>query len=769
MMSESTPSHWSGLKVLVLSPTPTHPVDFGNRRRVFQVCRRIKSLGAEIHFVHYPAEADWRHRLPAFDQRAMQAAWDAYYVCPVTRPLHADAVGADHGVDEWWDPSIADFLAWIFSVERFDAFIVNYVWLSKAFDYAPPGTLRILDTHDKLTGRRQLLARHGIAPQFFHLTADEERTGVDRADIVWAIKPQEEEHFRAIAGKPVLTLPHAEPVRAPAPGGARTVPAVIRFGILGARNSINAANIRAFLRVVDAFIRRTLLPCEIIVAGTICEAFEGERHAGVRFAGRVADIESFYDSIDVALVPMAFSTGLKIRVAEALAQGKPVIAHRHAFEGFVPAHAFHRLPSFEAMLGACREVVAGPQMIGELAQASLVSAAAADRQVAEALEATWARRQVLPKSFCFVVPLSALARPSLVLDHVVEAAEYVGHQCPVLFFLDGTNIGDRDPDGGNFDSADFVASAAAAIGRMRRFGPVVLSPDAADAMGPRIAELMRSARPLRRDFDSLMSEGHFGFWFAHLPPRLARCAATAAVAVVPVGLLAQAHMPRSVDLRALSGRFAATYLCDYEPSQALAAQGGAAAATWQIPVLWRGHASEVLGTLRGGSRSAVVVFADADTCPLAALVVEIIAAQSRGAIQLVCAQAGATARPSPRVSVWRAGDWLRAVAASGETPYLAVDIACADGFSPLREVVGRARVPLLRLFDSAAADMRMRRINRGRVAGLLESTLRLCDVLACGKAIPENIIPPPPRLSNDAGWTMIWDLVGKLKREHAAA
>ena len=34
-------SDWNGLNVLVISPTPTHPKDFGNRKRVFEICEML--------------------------------------------------------------------------------------------------------------------------------------------------------------------------------------------------------------------------------------------------------------------------------------------------------------------------------------------------------------------------------------------------------------------------------------------------------------------------------------------------------------------------------------------------------------------------------------------------------------------------------------------------------------------------------------------------------------------------------------------------------
>ena len=79
---------WAGLRVLVLSPTPSFPIDYGNRRRIHFLCRRLKDLGAEIHYLHYPTEEEWGESVPLAEQRRMASEWDAYYVSPVTRPLY---------------------------------------------------------------------------------------------------------------------------------------------------------------------------------------------------------------------------------------------------------------------------------------------------------------------------------------------------------------------------------------------------------------------------------------------------------------------------------------------------------------------------------------------------------------------------------------------------------------------------------------------------------------------------------------------------------
>ncbi|MFN3389394.1 MAG: glutamate--tRNA ligase, partial [Allosphingosinicella sp.] len=98
-------------------------------------------------------------------------------------------------------------------------------------------------------------------------------------------------------------------VEAAAPETPRRAPdGVLRLGILGGRNSINATNIRAFIREADAYLRRTLLPVEVVLAGSVCGLLEGLRLPWLRMMGEVEQVEAFYEAVDVVLAPLAFST-----------------------------------------------------------------------------------------------------------------------------------------------------------------------------------------------------------------------------------------------------------------------------------------------------------------------------------------------------------------------------------------------------------------------------------------------------------------------------
>ncbi|MGK7914525.1 MAG: hypothetical protein AB4038_03130, partial [Prochloraceae cyanobacterium] len=154
MIQLNDKSSLAGVDILILSPTPTYPLDFGNRKRIYEICRQFKERGAKIHFLHYPGE--WRSKTPYDAMLKMHHQWDSFHLVPPTRYLHQASEGEDHTIDEWWDYAIGDYLKYLFQRNYFDVFLINYTYLSKAFEFAPNHVYKILDTHDQFSDRRKL-------------------------------------------------------------------------------------------------------------------------------------------------------------------------------------------------------------------------------------------------------------------------------------------------------------------------------------------------------------------------------------------------------------------------------------------------------------------------------------------------------------------------------------------------------------------------------------------------------------------------------------
>ena len=90
---------------------------------------------------------------------------------------------------------IASDVGMVFLRQYYDCVIVNYSFLSKALDLVKGCTLKVLDTHDQLAGRKEILEDLGLEPDFFYLTEEQEAKAFHRANIVVAIKKEEAESF----------------------------------------------------------------------------------------------------------------------------------------------------------------------------------------------------------------------------------------------------------------------------------------------------------------------------------------------------------------------------------------------------------------------------------------------------------------------------------------------------------------------------------------------------------------------------------------------
>ncbi|MGZ8252641.1 MAG: glycosyltransferase, partial [Methylophilaceae bacterium] len=361
----------TGADILVLSPTPTVPVDQGNRKRIYAVCRELQQRGARIHFVHYPHEW-WFNYVPMDLARQMAEQWDSFHLLPTTRPLHTAAAGQDHTIDEWWDHAIGDYLQWLFKRSHFDAFIVNYAYLSKAFEYAPKSTLKILDTHDKFTGRRQLFESNGVPREFFYTTQDQETIALNRANLVWAIKDEEAEFFRGISATECFTMPHVEPECRVLRQRSAADDGYLVIGMIGTMNSVNIYNARAFVTEVLPYFKQHLAPIKIRFAGGMCLALTDLAELpGIDLMGRVETVDEFYASVDLVTVPLSFSTGLKIKAVEAFATGMPIVAIGHALEGIPSDHPWHHCNTMKDVADACIKLAYQPELLESLTFATL--------------------------------------------------------------------------------------------------------------------------------------------------------------------------------------------------------------------------------------------------------------------------------------------------------------------------------------------------------------------------------------------------------------
>lgn len=343
------------LKVLVISPIPSHPAVQGNSVRIQAFGLELKRRGIKADFLYYGMEG-----LSKEQAEVMIGFWHRFFFVR-SQPLARPTFARSWGIDDWCADQLCNTARELVATHHYDAVIVNYVWMSKVLA-GIHGPLKVIDTHDLFGDRHLTAEEQGLEPRWFFTTVDEERRGFERADIVIGIQERESEKIQQRFTGRVITVGHpVEPgflaeLHRPNPS--------FTFGYLGSGNPWNVRSVLA----IDAALAQERV-ARWALAGTI-----SRRRLLLRshpfLLGVVERVERFYDAVECVLNPMLGGTGLKIKTIEAIAFGKPVIGTRDAFEGMRAEHEFHRLDTIEQMIDAMKAYTTSGALREELVVSS---------------------------------------------------------------------------------------------------------------------------------------------------------------------------------------------------------------------------------------------------------------------------------------------------------------------------------------------------------------------------------------------------------------
>jgi polysaccharide biosynthesis protein PslH len=324
-------------KVLVISPTPSHPQDAGNRTRIYNLLINLQKLGHEVHFFYIQHETQ--------DDELMRQAWgDKLYSLPYTQMRDRKRSLAQKisrklrhyltnypkypgAVDDWYDNSVNEFLIELHQKFNFDVVIVEYVFFSKALNIFGKDVLKIIDTHDVFANRSELFKENGQKYYWYSTNLKEEAKGLRRGDLVIAIQKEEEEYFKKLVGNKVITVGHTVLLRRP----KQMQPFKNKVLYIASLNRTNLHGIKYFINDVLPKVRAKLPDFQLLIAGKICEALD-EVDGCVKL-GYVKNLNEVYDNTNVVINPICFGTGLKIKSIEALGQSKVLITTPEGAKG----------------------------------------------------------------------------------------------------------------------------------------------------------------------------------------------------------------------------------------------------------------------------------------------------------------------------------------------------------------------------------------------------------------------------------------------------
>lgn len=161
------------------------------------------------------------------------------------------------------------------------------------------------------------------------LSAAREAALLGKADLVVAIQQAEAGWVeRNVPDTRVVTAPMAaKPVAAPQPGDADHVMFV------GSNTPPNVIGLEWFFTAIWPAIRTSLPGARLTVAGSIAAAFTTAVPEGVEMLGIVPDLAPLYAAAGVVISPLTVGSGLKIKLIDALAQGKAIVATSVTVQG----------------------------------------------------------------------------------------------------------------------------------------------------------------------------------------------------------------------------------------------------------------------------------------------------------------------------------------------------------------------------------------------------------------------------------------------------
>lgn len=320
------------MKILVVSPVPTDPPNAGNRVRIATLAQALTTSGHDVHFAYVPMEqADTSamvarfgparlHTLP-WARRGGARLLALRALRKLGRRLKLDA-GYMLGLDEWYDERITPALRDLHTVHRFDAVLVEYVFMSKALQAFGPGCLRLLDTHDSFGMRHRHYLASGLIPQWYSTSLAGEEAGFRRADVVLAIEANEARAFsRRLAGSGtrVVQVGHLIDIGEPIPPS--DAPNLL---FVGSGNLLNVQGARLFSEQVLPLIRSERPDVQFLLAGGV--AAQVPDGPGIVKLGFVPRLQQAFAQAMVFVNPVLAGTGVNIKLLDALAAGMPTVS-----------------------------------------------------------------------------------------------------------------------------------------------------------------------------------------------------------------------------------------------------------------------------------------------------------------------------------------------------------------------------------------------------------------------------------------------------------
>lgn len=325
------------MKILIIYPTLTHPVNAGNKQWVLSQASILRELGNDVYMlcINTPGLKDSQDSIKKAIRETCEFWGNHGFVLSSSLFERVKATFVMHfrrlffkgyyKCDDLYPPRLHVYVKRLNEHYHFDACIVNYYWLTKVLKKTNI-PLKIVNTHDVFSFRD--ITTHSKRA-WMSTFPNEEAKALNRADYIMALQDEEAIYFAHLAPRSKVKVVYCsfEIHKTPFVGNHALL-------MLAGAGALNINGLVWFINNIFPAIIKEFPDVELIIGGYICNMI-GKRinHPNIRLLGAVHDPMELYKLGDVAINPVTDGTGLKIKTFEALSYGKIVMTHPHSVIG----------------------------------------------------------------------------------------------------------------------------------------------------------------------------------------------------------------------------------------------------------------------------------------------------------------------------------------------------------------------------------------------------------------------------------------------------
>ena len=354
-------------RVLYFSPYPSHPDGHGNQSTIKNFGKFLRSQEMQVDFVLLES-----NMFNESDLKVMKKSWDSVTIIKNSNIVMDDKKKSDF--DGWYGYGLGEQLGVIARQKHSDIMLCSYVFQSRILEYMPVGIKKIIDTHDKMGNRHELLRSWGLPVSFFSCDIADEAAYLKRAHIVIARNVPEANYFNKITNRECsVVVPHFEPPKFKS--HQRSIGTNI--GLVASNNIINKNIVLELIQKCRNRFGDAGWPFQLFIAGNIENVIKNEKilegwngNKWIRIIGFVENIAQFYDNMDIIISPVTVGTGINVKTVEALAFGMPLLSTKPGSKGIETEEEQHLHESTDDLIKSLQKVCGDEQEVRRLAEVS---------------------------------------------------------------------------------------------------------------------------------------------------------------------------------------------------------------------------------------------------------------------------------------------------------------------------------------------------------------------------------------------------------------